>query len=307
MDRSPDTHVKRATLIALAGIMMWSVTIGLFRSVAEIFGAVRGAAMIFSVAAVFAHLVIGAPELKTLPRLYLWVGGGLFVLYEALLALSIGFATHRTQALELGMLNYLWPSLTILFAVILRQQRAHWLLMPAMVLCIVGIVFVMKGEGGWTVSLLLQHLRENPLGYGMALVAAVTWAVYSVFTRRFGNGLNGVPWFLTATAVVLWLAFVSQGSRPFVWHLPGLLQAAVMGMLMAMAYSCWNYSIQHGNLTVLATLSYFTPVTSVLIASVWLHVQPGLDFMLGAGLVTLGSVFSGCSIHLLKRPTTQTA
>ncbi|MBF4989600.1 aromatic amino acid DMT transporter YddG [Methylophilus sp. QUAN] len=284
---------NHATLVGCCAVLMWSVTVGLFRSVAEIFGPIAGAAMIFSVAGLFANTIIGAPKLKTFPRLYLWVGGGLFVLYEVLLALSIGTATDRWQVLELGMINYLWPSLTILFAVIARQQRGHWLLLPAMALCLLGIAWVMKGEGAWSPATFLHNVQRNPIGYGMALLAAIIWAVYSVFTRRFGKGINGVPLFLVTTAAVLWLAYGLSDEVTLVFNLAGLLQVCVMGTLMATAYSCWNYSIQHGNLALLATMSYFTPVLSVLLACLWLGVAPGAGFMYGVGLVTLGSLLSG--------------
>ena len=291
--RETTPRFNQATLIGLCAVLMWSVTVGLFRSVAEIFGPIAGAAMIFSVAALFANVIIGAPKLQTFPRLYLWVGGGLFVLYEVMLALSIGSATDRGQALELGMINYRWPSLTILFAVLAGQQRGHWMLLPAMLLCLLGIVCVMQGEGAWSVTIFWNNIQRNPTGYGMAFFAAITWAVYSVFTRRFGNGVNGVPLFLVITAVVLWLAYVFSDQAALAFNLAGFLQVVVMGALMATAYSCWNYSIQHGNLTVLATMSYFTPVLSVLLASVWLGVKPDAGFIYGVGLVTLGSLLSG--------------
>jgi len=291
--RETTPRFNQATLIGLCAVLMWSVTVGLFRSVAEIFGPIAGAAMIFSVAGLFANVIIGAPKLQTFPRLYLWVGGGLFVLYEVMLALSIGFATDRAQALELGMINYLWPSLTILFAVLAGQQRGHWMLLPAMLLCLLGIVWVMKGDHAWSVITFYHNIQRNPAGYSMALFAAITWPVYSVFTRRFGLGLNGVPFFLVATALVLWLIHIARAETQLVFDLAGLLQVCVMGTLMATAYSCWNYGIQYGNLAILATLSYFTPVLSVLLASMWLGIRPDTGFLYGVGLVTLGSLLSG--------------
>ncbi len=287
------SNTQQATLTGGCAILMWSVTVGLFRSVAEIFGEVAGAALIFSIAALFANLFIGAPRLKFSPSLYLWVGGSLFVLYEALLALSIGAAIDSRQAIELGMINYLWPSLTILFAVLVGQQRGNHWLMPAMLLCLLGIFCVMQSDGGWSVSAFWQNIQRNPRGYTMALIAAITWAAYSVFTRRFGAGVNGVPVFLTVTAMVLWLIYAMTGQPSLVFNVYGALQALVMGVLMATAYSCWNHGIQYGNLTVLATLSYFTPVLSALLASLWLGVQPGINLMAGVALVTLGSLLSG--------------
>ena len=181
----------------------------------------------------------------------------------------------------------------MLFAVLAGQQRGHWMLLPAMLLCLMGVVCITLGEGAWSVAIFCHHLQRNPVGYGMAFIAAITWAVYSVFTRRFGNGVNGVPLFLVITAGVLWLAYALSNQSTLVFHLAGFLQVAVMGVLMATAYSCWNYSIQYGNLAVLATMSYFTPVLSALLASVWLGVQPNAGFVYGVGLVTLGSFLSG--------------
>jgi drug/metabolite transporter (DMT)-like permease len=121
----------------------------------------------------------------------------------------------------------------------------------------------------------------------MALIAAITWAVYSVFTRQFGKGVSGVPLFLVATAAVLWVKYVVSDEPAIV------LQVCVMGVLMATAYSCWNHGIQHGDIALLATMSYFTPVLSMLLATVWLKVMPDAGVMYGVAFVTLGSMLSG--------------
>ncbi|MDI8978044.1 hypothetical protein MJN47_30105, partial [Salmonella enterica subsp. enterica serovar Lubbock] len=42
--------------------------------------------------------------------------------HEICLALSLGYAATRHQAIEVGMVNYLWPSLTILFAILFNGQ-----------------------------------------------------------------------------------------------------------------------------------------------------------------------------------------
>ncbi len=43
-------------------------------------------------------------------------------------ALSLGYAATRHQAIEVGMVNYLWPSLTILFAILFNGQKLTGLL-----------------------------------------------------------------------------------------------------------------------------------------------------------------------------------
>ncbi len=70
------------------------------------------------------------PNLRQIPRRYLLAGSALFVSYEICLALSPGYAASRQQAIEVGMVNYLWPSLTILFAILFNGQKSSWLVIP---------------------------------------------------------------------------------------------------------------------------------------------------------------------------------
>src|SRR5690606_16095616 len=96
-------------------------------------GALGGAAVLFSVSSVFVLLVRGLPtraQLRSVSRVYLAACGLLFACYEISLSVAIGLAHDRQQAMELGMINYLWPSLTIVLAVLCRQQVARWWLWP---------------------------------------------------------------------------------------------------------------------------------------------------------------------------------
>ena len=108
---------KRATTIGFAAIILWSTMVGLIRGVSEGLGAVGGAAMIYSLSGLLLIFTVGFPNLRQIPRRYLLAGSVLFVSYEICLALSLGYAASRQQAIEVGMVNYLWPSLTILFAI----------------------------------------------------------------------------------------------------------------------------------------------------------------------------------------------
>lgn len=75
--------------------------------------------------------MLGFPRLGAFPRRYLIVGSALFVSYEICLSLSLGFAADRAQAIELGIVNYLWPCLTVVFAMLINGQRASAWVVPA--------------------------------------------------------------------------------------------------------------------------------------------------------------------------------
>lgn len=284
-------HLPRATLVGLSAILLWSTTVGLLRSVSEAFGATGGAALIYTTTAVLLCLTRGLPDLRQLPARYLWGGGVLFVGYEICLALAIGLAQDRAQSLELGMINYLWPCLTIVFAIPMNQQRFRVWLWPGLLLSLAGIIWVLQSGGSSSLSQLGHNLLSNPLAYGLAFIAAIAWGLYNNVTRRYASGKSGVNLFFVITALALWIKFVvTEDFSSLHFSLIPALEVLFMGVSTAVAYSAWNHGIQHGNLTLLATASYFTPVLSALLASLWLGLTPSLTFWQGVLMITLGSL-----------------
>ncbi|QDX97659.1 drug/metabolite DMT transporter permease [Pectobacterium carotovorum subsp. carotovorum] len=281
---------QRATLTGLLAIVLWSTSVGLIRSLTEALGPIGGAAMIYSTSTLCLLAFYGLPRIKTLPRTYLFAGGAMFVCYEIFLSLSIGLADSRMQAMEIGMINYLWPSLTILFSLFINQQKSRFLLWPGLALSLGGIVWIMKGESDWTPELLWNNVLANPLAYGLAFSAALTWALYCNITKRYGQGKSGVSLFFFITSLVLWIKYALSAEGAISFTLASSLQLLFMGASTALAYSAWNAGIQHGNLTLLATASYFTPVLSTLLAAFWLNVTPDLSFWQGVVMVTAGSL-----------------
>ncbi|MBB6576216.1 drug/metabolite transporter (DMT)-like permease [Comamonas odontotermitis] len=283
----------RATLVGLSAVLCWSTSVGLFRSVAEHLGPIGGAASVFTASALLVTLRFGLPRVAQLRKMhpaYLWGCGLLFVLYEIALSLSLGFASNRTQTLELGMINYLWPSLTIVLATVFGLQRFRIGLVPGVLLAMAGIVLVLKGDSALSIASVWANVQSNPLAYGLAFAAAWLWPCYSVLSKRYAHGANALPAFLWAVAAVLWAKYAFSAENALQWSVPAVLQLGMLSGLTALGYSCWDYGIRHGNLTVMAVGSYFTPVLSALVGTVWLQVQPGWSFWQGVALVTLGSL-----------------
>lgn len=281
---------QRATLTGLLAIVLWSTSVGLIRSLTEALGPIGGAAMIYSTSTLCLLAFYGLPRIKTLPRVYLFAGGAMFVCYEIFLSLSIGLADSRMQAIEIGMINYLWPSLTVFFSLFINQQKSRFLLWPGLALSLGGIVWIMKGESDWTPELLWNNILANPLAYSLAFSAALTWALYCNITRRYGQGKSGVSLFFFVASLLLWVQYAFSTEGVISLTLPSSLQLLFMGTSTALAYSVWNIGIQHGNLTLLATASYFTPVLSTLLAALWLNITPAISFWQGVVMVTAGSL-----------------
>jgi drug/metabolite transporter (DMT)-like permease len=280
---------RAATACGLVAIVLWSTAAGLIRSVSEIFGPLGGAAMIYSLGAILLLGFLGRPHLRSTPKFYLVVGSALFVTYEICLSLALGFASSRNQAIELGVVNYLWPCLTVLLAIIMNGQKARWIFVPGTALALFGIVWVVSGDG-LSLPGIIANVKSNPLSYSLALTCAITFALYCNVTRRYAGGQSLVVMFFILTACVLWLkhAFSSEVIPAFT--LGSSLQLVAAGVAMAGGYALWNVGILRGNLTLLATASYSAPVLSSAFAAVWLGAHLNAQFWQGAVLVTVGSL-----------------
>lgn len=286
MDMTP----RRATLAGLLAILLWSTSVGLLRSLTEALGPIGGAAMIYSTCTLCLVLFSGVPTLRGFSKGYLFGGGLVFVCYEIFLSLSIGFADNRVQAMEMGMINYLWPSLTLLFAVFFNQQKSSIGLWVGIALALVGIVWMMKGESPWSPVVMWHNILTNPLAYSLAFAAAISWALYCNITKRLGQGKSGNTLFFLVVSAVLWVKYAFSATPPMAFSLVTALELLFMGASTAVAYSAWNTGIQRGNMTLLATASYFTPVLSTLLAALWLRTVPDLAFWQGVVMITLGSL-----------------
>lgn len=281
---------KSATLIGLVAILLWSSIVGLIRSVSEGLGATGGAAMIYTLASALLLATVGLPRLRAMPRAYLYWGSALFVSYELCLALSIGYANTGRQAIEVGMVNYLWPTFTLLAAMAFNGQRASWLVLPGLLAALSGIVCVLGGEQGLDPAGMLANVQDNPLSYGLAFAGALIWAAYCTVTARIARGSNGITLFFLLTALALWIKYLLLGGPAMQWSWPTALHLVLAAGAMGFGYAAWNVGILHGNVTLLAGASYFTPVLSAALAALLLRVPLTAPFWWGASLVCGGAI-----------------
>jgi drug/metabolite transporter (DMT)-like permease len=280
---------RAATACGLLAIVLWSTAAGLIRGVSEHFGPLGGAAMIYTLGAILLVMFLGRPRLRSTSTLYLLLGSGLFVAYEVCLSLALGFASDRQQAIELGVVNYLWPCLTVVLAIFMNGQKTRWFIVPGSALALFGILWVVSGQG-LSLPGIIANVNSNPLSYSLALACAITFALYCNVTRRYANGQSLVVLFFVLTAIVLWVKWGFSSERISAFTLGNSLELIATGIAMAGGYALWNIGILRGNLTLLATASYSAPVLSSAFAALWLGVSLQMQFWQGAVLVTVGSL-----------------
>lgn len=281
---------KRATLIGLVAILLWSTMVGLIRSVSEGLGPVGGAAMIYTVSGLLCLATVGFPDIKRFSKGYLTAGSVLFVSYEMCLALSLGFAATRSQAIEVGMVNYLWPSLTIVFAILFNGQKSTLWVIPGLAISLLGVGWVLGGENGLHVHDIMLNIVSSPLSYGLAFTGAFIWAAYCTVTSRYARGQNGITLFVLLTALSLWVKYAVSDQPEMVFSVPVVVKLLKCGVALGFGYAAWNIGILHGNVTVLAAVSYFTPVLSAALAAIMLSSPLSFSFWQGALMVCAGSL-----------------
>lgn len=289
---------EKATLVGLSAIVLWSSMAGLVRCVAQEVGPVCGAAIIYSLGAVLLYVTVGLPRLSLLPRRYLYIGGLLFAVYEISYSLALGYAADSMQTIEVSMVNYLWPSLIILFAIVFDHQKSTLLVIPGLLLSFAGISRVIAGDSGLDFARMAANIGSNPLSYCLALNGAVLWALYCTVTKRISEGKNAVTLFFAITAVILWIRFFSGEIPPMRFSGPALAYSVMASVALAFGYAAWNIGILHGNATLLATASYFTPVLSAALSAFLLDTQLSVAFWKGALLVCAGSLLCWQSMRV---------
>ncbi len=247
----------RATLIGLSAVILWSLLALLTIGAAPVppfllntlcFG-IGG-----SIGLIWTARGRGLSVLRTVPwRVYAFGTVGLFgyhFLYFTAFRLGPGAET--------GLIAYLWPLLIVLLSGLLPGERLTiWHVGGALVAFAGAALLVLgagSGGGGSIWALVL------------AFGCAVTWAVYSVLSRKLGDvPTESVTVFCLATAVLSAAAHLAW--EPTLWPdgMLGWLSVVALGVgPVGVAFFTWDIGMKQGDIQLLGVASYAAPVLSTL-------------------------------------------
>lgn len=289
--------------MGIMAILLWSTNIAFSRTVMESLGTMTAGAGIYLLAGgagcLYLALTGKLTSVLRLPRRYLLVCGIFFVTNMVSFYLAIGLASGRQQVLEVGLINYLWPSLTLLFSVPILRKKPGILLIPGMALAFAGIFLAsMQNETlSWTVF--VQNCRSNLLPYLMALTAAIAWGFYSCYNRALGGEVEGgaISLFLIAAGIVL-LAIRLVRPETSVWAMRPLAELVYVALLPTfLAYTCWDISMRRGNVVLVVAFSYFTPLFSTIICCLHLSLPMTWTLAGACALVIAGAAVCKWSLR----------
>ncbi|MEJ1643824.1 aromatic amino acid efflux DMT transporter YddG, partial [Escherichia coli] len=89
-------------------------------------------------------------------------------------------------------------------------------------------------------------------------------------TNKYARGFNGITVFVLLTALSLWVHYFLTPQPEMVFSTPVVIKLVAAALTLGFAYAAWNVGILHGNVTIMAVGSYFTPVLSSALAAVLL-------------------------------------
>lgn len=257
--------------------------------VTESLSPVQGVALIYSFSALFILAFNGLSKISQMSKIYLFGCGALFISYEILFLVSIALSQNRDQVMVIAMINYLWPPLMIVFSIFAKQLSYRWPVIIGFILAVIGLMLVVNPDI-LDLDKLIQILKQNPIAYVFAFIGALLWPIYSILTKKYAQGQNGVPLFFFVSVLMLWGGhwFLKES---FIMPSTGMwLSVVILGSLIGVAYSNWNQSMQYGNMKLLIMATYFMPILSTVMSMLILGVHPQFSFWVGTLLVTVGAL-----------------
>jgi drug/metabolite transporter (DMT)-like permease len=201
------------------------------------------------------------------------------------------FTAFRMAPLaETGLIAYLWPLLIVLMSGLLPGERLGPLHMIGAVSAFAGAGLIVLRGG--------TALDAGALpGFGVAFIFALTWASYSVLSRRFGTvPTEAVTVFCLAAGLLSAMAHLALEQTVWPQNALGWASVAALGVgPVGLAFYVWDVGMKHGDIQLLGVLSYAAPLLSTLALVAAGVTSASASLALAALLITIGAALAARS------------
>lgn len=194
-------------------------------------------------------------------------------------------AFRLSPSAETGLIAYLWPLFIVLLSGLLPGERLRAPHVIGALVAFAGAAVIVLGrEGG----------EGSALGLGLAFLCALTWAGYSVLSRRLGDvPTESVTVFCLATALLSALAHLALEDT--VWPVGALGWGAVLALgigPVGAAFFTWDIGMKRGDIQLLGVASYAAPLLSTLALVAAGITSPSWAIALAAVLIAGGAALA---------------
>lgn len=274
----------RATLIGFTAVLMWSL-LALFTIGSAPVPPLLLNAICFGIGGMIGLVWTARTGFAVLKRIswkvYAFGTVGLFGYH------FLYFTAFRlSPTAETGLIAYLWPLFIVLMSGLLPGERLRSTHVIGALIAFAGAALIVLGRG--------DEANGSALGMGLAFVCALTWAGYSVLSRRLGEvPTESVTVFCLATAVLSVAAHLALEET--VWPVGAMGWAAVLALgigPVGAAFFTWDIGMKRGDIQLLGVASYAAPLLSTLALVLAGITQPSWTIALAAVLITAGAALA---------------
>jgi drug/metabolite transporter (DMT)-like permease len=187
---------------------------------------------------------------------------------------------------ETGLMAYLWPLFIVLFSGLLPGER----ILPAHIIGALvafagaALIVLNRGDGG----------AVNLTGLGLGFLCAVTWAAYSVLSRRLGNvPTESVTIYCLGTALLSLPVHLAMEQTIWPQGITGWLAVIALGVgPVGAAFFTWDIGMKKGDIQLLGVASYAAPLLSTLALVLAGFTAPSWTLLIAAVLIAGGAALA---------------
>jgi drug/metabolite transporter (DMT)-like permease len=187
---------------------------------------------------------------------------------------------------ETGLIAYLWPLFIVLLSGLLPGERLGFLHILGAVIAFGGAALIVFARP--------DTAQASALGLGLAFLCAITWAGYSVVSRKLGDvPTESVTVFCLATAVLSIIAHI--GLETTVWPQGWIGWGSVLALGLfpvGAAFFAWDIGMKKGDIQLLGVASYAAPLLSTVALIVAGITTPSVAIAIAAVLITFGAALA---------------
>jgi drug/metabolite transporter (DMT)-like permease len=233
------------------------------------------------------------------------VCGAPFILYILCLLFAIGMAKNSRQVIEVGLLNYLWPMFTLFLSVPILKKHATLWIIPGTIVALSGVMLANIIINNLQINFLdfWVNFKGSMLPYLLGFSAAILWGLYSNLACRLSTTSNvyNIPLFLLSTGILLLIirCFITEQST---WNGVAVVELITIVIFPTIvAYVMWDSAMRRGNMILIVSLAYFSPLISTVLTGLYLGVDLTIGLWIACSLVIIGAWISKNSIKQTGR------
>ena len=283
--------MKKATIYALTSVLLWSTLApAVSYSMREmsmlmmLFVSLMITSIVYVVAAFMTgeHQAIRDYTPKRIVGLSML---GLLGIFGYMSLYNTGIEILGAQ--DACVINYLWPVLTTVFAVIILKEKLRLSHVIVLVMAFAGTAIITLKAGGFQ--------SDNFDGVLITAAGAVCYALFSVLNKRYAkNELIDMTIFYIVSTIAAGIACAVTGGFTPVKD-PGTWVAVIWIGVSSVSYLFWAKALSSGKAADVSALAYLTPALSM----IWSILLLGEAFD-ARSLLGLLLIVSGCAYQTLS-------